>query len=107
MLKIFAKYGISGKFKISKKTFPRYIEAMIPQKISGRSVIKSGPGCTPSTRNAPNMTAVVPEPGIPKLKSGTNAPLVAALLELSGAASPLMDPFPNSSGFLAIRFSKI
>lgn len=99
-----AIYGINGKFKINRKILPIYILAIMPQNTSGRSVIIIGPGCNPKTRKAPSMTAVVPEPGIPKLSNGTNAPLVAALFDASGAANPLMDPLPNSSGFFAIFF---
>jgi hypothetical protein len=35
--------------------------------------------------SAPSNTAVVPEPGIPSARSGTNGPVQAALLALSGA----------------------
>ena len=44
-----------------------------------------------------NVTAVVPEPGMPSVSSGTKEPVHAALLAVSGAASPLIEPFPNSS----------
>src|SRR5699024_8281320 len=65
------------------------------------------PGLTPITKRAPNKTAVVPEPGIPKLRSGTNAPLVAALFAVSGPVKPATEPFPNSSGFFDTFFSVV
>ena len=46
--------------------------------------------------NAPKRIAVVPEPGIPRVKSGTKDPVHAALLAVSGAAKPFIDPLPNS-----------
>ncbi|CSB63242.1 Uncharacterised protein [Vibrio cholerae] len=36
--------------------------------------------------------AVVPEPGIPSVNSGTNEPLDAALLADSGATKPRSEP---------------
>ena len=54
--------------------------------------------------SAPKRIAVVPEPGIPRVKSGTKDPVHAALLAVSGAAKPFIDPFQNSfcSSFEAI-----
>lgn len=43
--------------------------------------------------------------GRPKAKSGTKPPLVVALFAPSGAATPSMAPFPNSSGCFDTRFS--
>ena len=45
----------------------------------------------------PNITAVVPEPGIPKVSSGTKDPVQAALLAVSGAARPFIEPLPKLS----------
>jgi len=42
----------------------------------------------PKESKAPNITAVVPLPGIPKVNKGTNAPEQAALFAVSGAAKP-------------------
>ena len=72
IVSIFAMYGIRGKFKISKITFPIYIDIITDQKISGWSCIKRGPGETFRAINAPSKIAVVPDPGIPRVKSGTN-----------------------------------
>lgn len=104
--KIFTKYGISGRFKINRNTFPIYILAITPQKTVGFSVISNGPGCKPKTRNAPSITAVVPEPGIPSDSNGTKAPLVAALFAVSGAVSPLMDLFQTLLDFSRASFLK-
>ncbi len=100
-------YGIKGRFKISRKMFPTYMLAMTPQKISGWSWNSNGPGWMPITKKAPSRTAVVPEPGIPRLSKGTKAPPDAALLDVSGAATPTKEPFPNAAGFLDKRFSVI
>ena len=72
-----------------------YIEIITDQKICGSSIIKRGPGLTLRAINAPSKIAVVPEPGMPNVNSGTNDPVQAALLAVSGAARPLIDPFPN------------
>ena len=42
----------------------------------------------PKPNKAPNITAVVPLPGIPKVNNGTNDPEHAALFAVSGAAKP-------------------
>ena len=74
-----------------------YIDTITAQKISGRSTISLGPGATFSAISAPSRIAVVPEPGIPRVSRGTKEPVQAALFAVSGAASPLIDPLPNSS----------
>ncbi len=67
------------------------------QKICGSSIIRRGPGVTFSAINAPRRIAVVPDPGMPSVSNGTKDPVQAALLAVSGAASPLMEPLPNAS----------
>ena len=42
------------------------------QNICGSSIIKRGPGETFSAIKAPSKIAVVPEPGMPSVNSGTN-----------------------------------
>jgi len=96
-----------GIFKITKKTFPTYIDAISPQKTSGCSVINRGPGSIPCIRNAPNNKAMTTLGGIPRVRRGINAELAAALLADSGAATPSIAPFPNFSGCLDNRFSKV
>ena len=51
------------------------------------------------------MIAAVAEVGRPSVSSGTSMPATAALLAASGPATPSIAPLPNSSGFLARRFS--
>ena len=55
--------------------------------------------------SAPSMTAVVPEPGMPSANIGTIAPVAAALLAASGAATPSITPVPNFSGCFETFFS--
>ena len=45
--------------------------------------------------NKASKTAVVPEPGTPKVNIGTSAPPAAALFPASGAATPLISPVPK------------
>ena len=68
---------------------------MIDQKIFGSSTIRRGPGFTFKAMSAPNKMAVVPDPGIPSVSNGTKDPVQAALLAVSGAAKPLIEPLPN------------
>jgi hypothetical protein len=67
--------------------------------------MKSGPGLNPHSTSAASRIAVVPLPGMPRVSSGTSAPPVSALLAPSGAATPSMAPWPNSSGCLETAFS--
>jgi hypothetical protein len=86
--KILAIYGINGRLRISKTTIPMYIDIITDQNISGLVSYNLGPGCIPKPNKAPNITAVVPLPGIPKVNKGTKAPEHAALLAVSGAHNP-------------------
>jgi hypothetical protein len=54
---------------------------------------------------APNRSPIDTFGGIPKARSGTKLPPVAALLAVSGPATPSMAPCPNVSGSLEIFFS--
>ncbi len=78
-------------------TLPMYMLATSPQKSAGCSGMKSGPGLNPHSTSAASRMAVVPEPGMPSVKSGTSAPPVSELLAPSGAATPSMTPVPNCS----------
>ena len=51
------------------------------------------------------MIAAVAEVGRPRDSSGASTPAAAALLAASGPATASIAPLPNSSGFLARRFS--
>ena len=55
------------------------IDMMTAQKICGSSTIRRGPGVTFSAIRAPSRIAVVPDPGMPSVSSGTNEPVQAAL----------------------------
>ncbi|MNC86401.1 hypothetical protein D3C83_20580 [compost metagenome] len=54
---------------------------------------------------AASRIAVVPEPGMPSVSSGTMAPPVSALFAPSGAATPSGTPVPNFSGCFENDFS--
>ncbi len=53
------------------------------------------------------MTAAGGEPGMPKVKRGISDPGAMALLAASDAATPLIVPLPNSSGFLSQRMASL
>lgn len=89
----------------TRMTFPRYMEAISPQATSASFTKKEGPGEMPSIISAPIMMAVAPEPGTPKVSIGTMAPMEAALLAHSGAATPSITPVPNSSPRFEVRFA--
>jgi hypothetical protein len=59
---------------------------------------KEGAELEPMEIKAPIMMAVVALPGIPRARRGIIAPPVAALLAVSGAATPSIMPVPNFSG---------
>ena len=82
-----------------------YIELTTPQKSSGSSETKSGPGVMPWMRRAPNISAMVALAGMPRLSSGMKDEVAAALFADSGPATPSMAPLPNREGSLATFFS--
>src|SRR4029453_19225256 len=49
--------------------------------------------------------AAVADVGIPRVKSGTSAPVTEALFAASGPATPSIAPLPNSCGYLVNFFS--
>ena len=57
-----------------------------------------GPGVSPHITMPPSSSAVVGEPGMPSVSIGSSEPVEAALLALSGAATPSMAPLPKRSG---------
>jgi hypothetical protein len=59
----------------------------------------------PRISNAPNNIAIDALAGIPMVSSGMNDDVAAALLAVSGAATPSTAPRPNRSGVLERRFS--
>src|SRR5438552_19002172 len=101
----FTNNPTSGRLRMSKTTFPTYIDAMKPQKSSGCCLMRSGPGDTPCTIIAASITAGIGPEGTPRASMGTNAPEVAELLADSGPATPATAPCPNPSGPRASRRS--
>ena len=85
--------------------FPTYKAATKPQTTSGLSKNSIGPAWISNIKKAPNITAVVADPGTPKANIGTKAPALAALFADSGPATPFISPFPKFSGFLLICLS--
>ena len=51
------------------------------------------------------MTAIVALAGMPRVSSGMNDDVAAALFAVSGAATPSTAPWPNRSGCLDRFFS--
>ena len=93
-----------GTFRIKSITFAISNVAIKPHTTSGLSLNNNGPGVIFKVINKASNTAVVPEPGIPKVSIGINAPPAAALLPASGAAIPLGSPLPNSELSLTTAF---
>ncbi len=80
-------------------------DAIRPQTMSGCCWNSSGPGVMLYSDSAPIITAVVPEPGTPRVSIGTSAPQAEAPIAVSGAARPRMSPWPNVPLAPAMRFS--
>jgi hypothetical protein len=95
----------SGKFRIKSINLPTYMLSMTPHTRSGRFSKSNGPGWIPYSMKAPSSTAVVPDPGMPSVRSGTSAPVVDELLAASGPATPSIAPWPKCSGYFESRFS--
>src|SRR5512141_964046 len=60
----------------------------------------------PKIMRPPIMTAIVGDPGIPRVIMGSVAEVPAAWAAASGAMMPAEAPFPNSSLFLAACLAK-
>ena len=97
----------SGRLMTTSIRLPTHIEAIMPQNRSGALVITCGPGMMPWMVMAPTISAITALGGMPSVSSGMNEVCAAALLALSGAATPSMAPLPNFSGCLEIRFSSV
>ena len=96
---------ISGMFITSRMTLPMNSEAIRPQTTSGCCSNSIGPGVMLYSASAPIITAVVPEPGTPRVSMGISEPQAEALLAASGAARPRRSPSPNLPELPARRFS--
>ncbi|SIG57181.1 Uncharacterised protein [Mycobacteroides abscessus subsp. abscessus] len=88
-----------------RATLPTYMLAMIVQISPDSSRKISGPGWSPYIVKTKRSSAVVADPGMPRLKRGTIAPPTPALFAASGPATPSIAPLPNSSFRFEIRFS--
>ncbi len=95
----------SGMFITSRITLPMNSEAIRPQTTSGCCSNSSGPGVMLYSVSAPIITAVVPEPGTPRVSMGISEPQAEALLAASGAARPRRSPSPKRPLSPAMRFS--
>lgn len=92
--------GIIKTLDINKNTFATASPAIVPQTTSADFIISKGPGCKPNMINAPSNTAVPPDPGIPNVKRGINAPgseklFVAAGTDMACALVYLRDGSHN------------
>src|SRR6478752_2956820 len=97
----------NGKLMMTSMRLPSHIEAIMPQNSSGCLVMTCGPGTMPWMVIAPTINAITALGGMPSVSSGMNDVCAAALLALSGAATPSMAPRPNREGSLAIFFSNV
>ena len=86
---------------------PSHIDAIMPQNRSGCLVMTCGPGTMPWMVMAPTINAITALGGMPRVSSGMNEVCAAALLALSGAATPSMAPRPKRDGSFATFFSSV
>ncbi len=91
---------------MTRSTLPIHIEAMMPQKSAGCVLMTLGPGVMPCRMKAPTISAITGWAGMPSVRSGMNEVCAAALLALSGPATPWIAPWPNSA-LLDARFFSI
>ncbi|MNL70960.1 hypothetical protein D3C87_1960380 [compost metagenome] len=96
---------IIGMLRITSMRLAMNNDAISPQTMSGCCWNSSGPGVMLYSDRAPIITAVVPEPGTPRVSIGTSAPQAAPPIAVSGAARPRMSPWPKVPLAPAMRFS--
>jgi hypothetical protein len=104
-LSSFTNSPTKGRLSSSSTKLPTYMLAMIAQMRVDSFDISWGPGCRPYMVKTNSSSAVVGDPGMPRVNSGTMPPPTPALLAASGPATASMAPLPNSSGFFDSRFS--
>src|SRR6266404_8728086 len=97
----------SGRLMTTSIRLPSHIDAIMPQNNSGCLLMTCGPGTMPWMVMAPTISAITAFGGMPSVSNGMNEVCAAALLALSGAATPSMAPRPNRDGSLAIFFSNV
>ena len=81
---------------MTRSALPIHIEAMMPQKSAGSVLMTFGPGVIPCRMKAPTISAMTGWAGMPSVRSGMKEVCAAALLALSGPATPSIAPLPNS-----------
>ena len=87
---------------------PIHIEATSPQNSSGCLVITCGPGTMPWMVMAPTISAITAFGGMPSVSSGMNDVCEAALLALSGPATPSIAPLAEARRILGdLLFQRI
>ena len=97
----------SGRLMTTSIKLPSHIETIKPQNSSGCLVMTCGPGTMPWMVMAPTISAITALGGMPSVSSGMNEVWAAALLALSGAATPSIMPVPNFSGVFDTFFSNV
>src|SRR5690606_13272673 len=97
----------SGRFRTTSNRLPIHMEAIRPQKRSGRSEMTAVPGAMPWIIIAPIRSAMIGFDGRPKVSSGMKLVCAPALLAASGAATPAGAPLPKVSGLLESFFSSV
>ncbi|MCY1245344.1 hypothetical protein D9M72_584900 [compost metagenome] len=103
--RILVKMRIIGILRITSMMLAINNDAIRPQTMSGCCWNSRGPGVMLYSDSAPIITAVVPEPGTPRVSIGTSAPQASAPMAVSGAARPRLSPWPNLPLGPAMRFS--
>src|SRR5512137_2381392 len=96
---------MSGRFRMIRNRLPIHMEAMMPQKSAGCSVITEGPGWMPWMIMAPTMSAMTGFDGMPRVSMGMKDVWAPALLADSGAATPSIIPLPKSLPYFETFFS--
>ena len=77
----------------------------MPQNRPGFCSITCGPGTMPWIIMPPIIIAITALDGMPSVSIGMNEVCAAALLALSGPATPSIMPLPNFSGVFESFFS--
>ena len=98
---------ISGRLSTTSIRLPNHMLTIMPQNRPGLCSITCGPGTMPWIIMPPIIMAITALEGMPSVSIGMNEVCAAALLALSGAATPSIMPVPNFSGVREIFFSSV
>ncbi len=99
MRRIAMNAGMNRMLITSVMALAVYRLEISPHTKSLCSMNSIGPGRSPQMIMPPSSTAVVGEPGMPRVSMGSMEPVLAALLAASGAATPAGSPAPNLWGW--------